>query len=341
VESRPSGRDSIAQKEASLLVYIVRRLLYAIPVLAVSSFLIFVFVSSSTDPLESIKRNPRANPNAIRLVEKKHHLDKPMIARYGYWVRDVFTNQFGTTILTNRPILPDIKRVLTNTVQLVIAAEILTLLLAIIIGVYSAIRQYSVFDYSATALSFLGLAIPTFWLGLILQIIFVQVYLDWHVRIFYVAGLSSIDAGHGFHFFIDRVQHLVLPIVTLAVIAIAGYSRFMRASMLEVINADYIRTARAKGLVERRVVIKHAFRNALIPLATLAAIDFGTFFGGAVITETVFGLDGMGLYFVNSLSTGETYNVMAWLLITAVMVVIFNLIADITLGFLDPRIRLE
>jgi peptide/nickel transport system permease protein len=264
-----------------------------------------------------------------------------MIVRYGYWVNDVFTNQFGTTILTSRPILPDIKRVLGNTVQLVIAAELLTLLLAIIIGVYSAIRQYSVFDYSATALSFLGLAIPTFWLGLILQIIFVQIYLSWHVRIFYVAGLSSIDAGSGLHFYLDRVQHLILPIVTLAIIAIAGYSRFMRASMLEVINADYIRTARAKGLVERRVVIKHAFRNALIPLATLAAIDFGTFFGGAVITETVFGLDGMGLYFVNSLSTGETYNVMAWLLITAVMVVIFNLIADITLGFLDPRIRLE
>jgi peptide/nickel transport system permease protein len=303
--------------------------------------LIFVFVSSTTDPLESIKRNPRANQNAIHLVEKKHHLDRPTIVRYGFWVRDVFTRQFGTTILTNRPILPDIKRVLGNTVQLVIAAEILTLLLAICIGVYSAIRQYSPFDYSATALSFLGLAIPTFWLGLILQIIFVQVYLDWHVRIFYVAGLSSIDAGHGFHFYLDRVQHLVLPIVTLAVIAIAGYSRFMRASMLEVINADYIRTARAKGLVERRVIVKHAFRNALIPLATLAAIDFGTFFGGAVITETVFGLDGMGLYFVNSLSTGETYNVMAWLLITAVMVVIFNLIADITLGFLDPRIRLE
>ena len=264
-----------------------------------------------------------------------------MIARYGYWVRDVFTRQFGTTILTNRPILPDIKRVLGNTLQLVIAAELLTLLLAICIGVYSAIRQYSAFDYSATALSFLGLAIPTFWLGLILQIIFVNVYLKWHVRIFYVAGLSSIDAGHGLHFYIDRVQHLVLPIITLAITAIAGYSRFMRASMLEVINADYIRTARAKGLVERRVIIKHAFRNALIPLATLAAIDFGTFFGGAVITETVFGLDGMGLYFVNSLSTGETYNVMAWLLITAVMVVIFNLIADITLGFLDPRIRLE
>jgi peptide/nickel transport system permease protein len=324
-----------------MLTYIARRLLYAIPVLAVSSFLIFVFVSASTDPLEAIKRNPRANPNAIRLVEKKHHLNSPIIVRYGYWVRDVFTNKFGTTFLTNRPILPEITRVLGNTVQLVIAAELLTLLLAIGIGVYSAIRQYSPFDYAATTLSFLGLAIPTFWLGLIFQIIFVNIYTKWNLRIFYVAGLNSTNPGHGIHFWLDRVQHLVLPVLTLAIIGIAGYSRFMRASMLEVINADYVRTARAKGLIERRVLLKHAFRNALIPLMTLAAIDFGTFFGGAVITETIYSLDGMGLYFINSLQAGETYAVMAWLLITATMVVIFNLIADVILGFLDPRIRLD
>jgi peptide/nickel transport system permease protein len=324
-----------------VLTYIVRRILYAIPVLAVSSFLIFVFVSTTTDPLEAIKMNPRASQNSIRLVEHRNHLDRPVVVRYGYWVRDVFTRQFGTTILTERPILPEIRRVLGNTIQLVIAAELLTLLLAIAIGVYSAIRQYSVFDYSATALSFLGLAIPTFWLGLIFQIIFTNVFLKWHVRIFYVATLSSTDPGHGFHFFIDRVQHLVLPVLTLAIIGIAGYSRFMRASMLEVVNADYVRTARAKGLIERRVILRHAFRNALIPLMTLAAIDFGTFFGGAVITETIYSLDGMGLYFINSLTAGETYNIMAWLLITATMVVIFNLIADIILGLLDPRIRLD
>lgn len=324
-----------------MLTYIIRRLLYGIPVVIVSSFLIFVFVSTTTDPLETAKMNPRGSKTAINLVIKEHHLDKPVIERYGYWVRDVTTKKFGTTILTNRPILPDIRRVLGNTLQLVLAAELLTLLLAIAIGVYSAIRQYSVFDYSATTLSFLGLAIPTFWLGLILQIIFINIFLKWHVRIFYTASLSSVDPGHGFHFFIDRVQHLVLPVITLAIVGIAGYSRFMRASMLEVINADYVRTARAKGLLERRVILRHAFRNALIPLMTLAAIDFGTFFGGAVITETIFGLDGMGLFFINALNNGETYSIMAWLLITATMVVIFNLIADIVLGFLDPRIRLD
>jgi peptide/nickel transport system permease protein len=321
--------------------YILRRFLYAIPVLAISSFLIFVFVSSTTDPLETLKRNPRGDQHTIRLVEHKYHLDRPIIVRYGYWVRDVFTRSFGQTILTQRPVLPEIKRVLGNTLQLVIAAELLTLLLAICIGVYSAIRQYSVFDYTSTTLSFLGLAIPTFWLGLIFQIIFVNIYLKWGVRIFYVAGLNSTNPGHGIHFVLDRMRHLVLPVVTLAIVGIAGYSRFMRASMLEVINADYVRTARAKGLVERRVILKHAFRNALIPLMTLAAIDFGTLFGGAVITETVFNLDGMGLFFINSLNAGETYSIMAWLLITATMVIVFNLIADVVLGLLDPRIRLD
>jgi ABC-type dipeptide/oligopeptide/nickel transport system permease component len=324
-----------------MVTYIIRRLLYGIPVIAVSSFLIFIFVSTTTDPLETAKMNPRGSQHSIDLVVKEHHLDKPVVVRYGYWVQDVFTKSFGSTILTQRPILPDIKRVMGNTLQLVIAAELLTLFLAICIGVYSAIRQYSVFDYGATTLSFLFLAIPTFWLGLILQIIFNNIFLDWHVRIFYTASLSSVDPGHGIHFVVDRAQHLVLPVITLALVGIAGYSRFMRASMLEVINADYVRTARAKGLMERRVVLRHALRNAMIPLMTLAAIDFGTFFGGAIITETIFGLDGMGLFFINALNNGETYSIMAWLLITATMVVIFNLLADILLGFLDPRIRLD
>jgi peptide/nickel transport system permease protein len=324
-----------------MLTYAIRRLLYGVPVIALSSFLIFVFVSTTTDPLETVRLNPRASKSSVDLVVKEHHLDRPVIVRYGYWVRDVFTKSFGTTILTSRPILPDIRRVLGNTVQLVLAAEVLTLFLAICVGVYSALRQYSLFDYGTTTLSFLALAIPTFWLGLIFQIVFTNVFLHWHVRIFYTASLSSVDPGHGLHFVVDLVQHLVLPVLTLALVNIAGYSRFMRASMLEVINADYVRTARAKGLVERSVVIRHAFRNALIPLLTLVAIDFGTLLGGAVVTETIFGLDGMGLYFINAVNSGETYSIMAWLLIVATMVVVFNLIGDILLGVIDPRIRLD
>jgi peptide/nickel transport system permease protein len=324
-----------------MLIYIARRILYGIPVLVVSSFLIFVFVASATDPLETARLNPRIEQKTVDKVIAENHLNSPVVVRYGYWIRDVFTNSFGRTILTQRPILPEIKRVFGHTLQLVLAAELLALLLAIGIGVFSAVRQYSPFDYMATGMSFLGLAIPVFWLGLILQIIFTNIFVHWHVRIFYTASLSSVDAGGGFHFYVDRVQHLVLPVVTLATVQIAVYSRFMRASMLEVVNADFIRTARAKGLSERAVILRHGLRNALIPLVTLSAITFSGLLGGAVVTETIYGLDGMGLFFINSLQGGETYAVMGWLLVVATLVIVFNLIADIVLGFLDPRIRLE
>jgi len=161
------------------------------------------------------------------------------------------------------------------------------------------------------------------------------------VRIFYTAQLSSVDPGHGIHFLLDRIQHLALPVLTLVVLTIAAYSRYMRASMLEVINSDYVRTARAKGLIERRVIMKHVFRNALIPLVTVVALDFGGIFGGAIVTEQIFTLDGMGTYFINSLQAADPYPVMAWLMITAVMIVVFNLIADIVYGVLDPRIRYD
>jgi peptide/nickel transport system permease protein len=324
-----------------MLTYIVRRLLYSIPVLLVSSFLIFTFVSTTTDPLEAVKMQPNVNRAAIALVEHQNHLDRPVVVRYGYWLRDAFTDNFGRSILGERPILPDLMPRLWVTLQLIIAAQILSLLIAVVIGVYSAVRQYSAFDYATTTLSFLGIAIPVFWLGLILQIVFTNIFLKWHVRIFYTGGLNSVDPGHGFHFFIDRIQHLVLPVFTLTIISVAGFSRFMRDSMLEVIDADYVRTARAKGLMERRVIIRHALRNALIPIVTLATLSFGSFFGGTVITETIYALPGMGRYFIDALNGGETYEIMAWLMLTAVMVVLFNLIGDVLLGVLDPKIRLE
>ena len=174
-----------------------------------------------------------------------------------------------------------------------------------------------------------------------LQVLFVNIYLWFDVRIFYVANLSGVDPGHGLHFALDRAQHLGLPILVLMVASIAQYSRFMRASMLEVVNADYVRTARAKGLDERRVTMKHAFRNALIPMVTLVALNFGALLGGAVVTETIFALDGMGLYFITKLNAGDPYPVMAFLMVTAVFVIIFNLLADLAYGFLDPRVRLD
>jgi peptide/nickel transport system permease protein len=225
-----------------------------------------------------------------------------------------------------------------NTIQLIVGAELLAVLVAIGIGVYSAVRQYSPFDYVATTFSFVGFSTPVFWLALLLQIAVTNFYLATHVRLFYTAGLNSSSYSN---FFLDRAQHLALPIIVLSVASIAAYSRYMRASMLEVVNSDYIRTARAKGVRERTVIMRHALRNALIPLVTVVALDIGAFFGGAIVTESIFSLDGMGLYFIHALNNRDVYQIEAWLMITAVFVVLFNLISDIAYGYLDPRIRYD
>jgi peptide/nickel transport system permease protein len=261
--------------------------------------------------------------------------------RYVYWLKDAVTDGFGTTVIGDRPILPDLKRAIGHTLQLAIAAELLAILFGVGIGVYSALRQYSAFDYSATTFSFVGFATPQFWLALMLQILFVNVFLWFDVRIFYVANLSSVDPGSGLHFALDRAQHLALPVLVIMVANIAVYSRFMRTSMLEVVNADYVRTARAKGLTERSITMGHAFRNALIPLVTLVALNFGALLSGIVVVETIFALDGMGLYFINALNAGDPYPIMAFLMVTATMIILMNLVADIAYGYLDPRVRVD
>jgi peptide/nickel transport system permease protein len=324
-----------------VLTYIIRRLLYSVVVLFVASFLVFAGVSWVSDPLAFVKMQPRFSQQTIQNITERKHLDEPVPVRYVYWVKDAVTNDFGTYVLSDKPILPDITRVMGHTMQLVIVAELLAILLAVGIGVYSALRQYSPLDYAATTFSFVGLATPVFWLALMLQVLFINIYLWFDVRIFYTANLQGVDPGTGIHWVLDRIQHLGLPWLVLMVASIATYSRYMRASMLEVVNSDYVRTARAKGLPERRVTTKHAFRNALIPLVTVVALNVGSLLSGAVVTETVFGLDGMGLYFIRALQLGDPYPIMAWLMITATIIIIFNLIADIAYGFLDPRVRYD
>ncbi len=324
-----------------MLTYILRRVLYSIPVLIATSFLIFAGVSLIGDPLGGLKVNPLVSEATIEHIEQKKHLNDSIFVQYGYWVKDAVTNKFGTPLLNNTPIWDDLKRVLPHTLALVLPAELMAILLGVGIGIYSAVRQYSVFDYAATTTSFLGFAMPVFWLALMLQIAFTNLFLAWHVRIFYTSGLSSPEAGGGFHWFVDRVQHLAIPWMTLMILSIAVYSRFMRASLLEVVNTDYVRTARAKGLTEQRVTMRHAVRNALIPVVTLAAINFGVLIGGAIVTESIFQLDGMGNYFISNLFTQDIYPIMAWLMVVAVMVILFNLIADILYGFLDPRVRYD
>ena len=324
-----------------MLSYIIQRLVYSVAVLIVASFLTFTFVATTGDPLAPLRITPNVSPETIANVTDRKHLDEPLVVRYGYWVEDAFTNQFGTTLLGEKKILPDLWRVMKNTLQLVIVAELLAILVAVAIGVYSALRQYSAFDYMATTCSFLGLAMPLFWLALMLQVGVVYVYQWTGHRLFPIANLSDVDPGTGVSFWIDRAHHLVLPVIVLMIASVAVYSRFMRSSMLEVVNSEYVRTARAKGLTEQKVTMRHAFRNALIPMVTLIGLNFGALLAGSIVVEIVFSLDGMGLYFLTALGANDPYPIMAWLMVTATMVIIFNLIADIAYGYLDPRVRYD
>jgi peptide/nickel transport system permease protein len=321
-----------------VLTFVARRLLYSVPVLAISSFLSFFFVSEAGDPLSNLRQNPRVTQGTLQSLAHHYHLDQSVVVRYWYWVESVFTQKLGVSLITSQPIWPDLQRAMGHTLQVVLIANFVALLLGIAIGIYSAVRQYSLFDYTFTTISFLGLAMPVFWLALLLQILFVDIYLRWHVRIFYTSGLNN----HGnATWSMDRLQHIALPVITLTVVTFALYSRFMRASMLDVINSDFVRTARAKGLAERTVIMRHVVRNALIPVVTVTALNFGALLGGAIVTETVFTLDGMGFYFVQKLGQQDVYAVMGYLVITSVAIILFNLIADVLYGYLDPRIRLD
>ena len=321
-----------------MLTYIARRTLYSIPVLILSTFLSFAFVSYAGNPTALLRSNPRFSPITLQHIIIQQHLNRSIPVRYWFWVKDIFTHKLGDSLSTLQPIWPDIVRTSGHSAQVILLAEVIALILGVAVGIFSAIRQYSFFDYTFTSISFLGFAMPTFWLALLLQILFVDIYLKWHVRIFYTSTLNS--PGHG-TWSLDRLQHIALPVMTLSIISFAVYSRYMRASMLDVINTDYVRTARAKGLSERHVIMRHVFRNALIPVVTVAALNFGGVLSGAIVTETIFTLDGMGYYFIQKLGNLDLYAVMAYLLVTSVAIIVFNLIADILYGYLDPRIRYD
>jgi peptide/nickel transport system permease protein len=321
-----------------MLTYIARRILYSIPVLVVATFLSFTFVSLAGNPVAALRGNPRITPNVIHNTIIQNHLNRSIPVRYWYWVQDVFTHKLGKSLLTLQPIWPDITRTLGHTAQVILISDLIAIVLGVTVGIFSALRQYSIFDYTFTSVSFLGLAMPVFWLALLLQILFVDIYLKWNIRIFYTSGLNSPHQGT---WSLDRLQHIALPVITLSLVSFALYSRFMRASMLDVINSDYVRTARAKGLAEWRVIWRHVVRNALGPIVTVAALNLGALLSGVIVTETVFSLDGIGYYFVQRLQSNDVYAVMDYLLVTSVIVIFFNLVADTLYGYLDPRVRYD
>lgn len=320
--------------------YIVRRLIYSVPVLLLASILVFWAVRSTIDPVGSIALNPRVTAESIQKFRKDLGLDKSMPEQYWTWLKKFVTGDWGTSLLSRRPVFPDIKQALANSAVLGLTGVILSLFIGVAIGTFSALRQYSFFDYLATGGAFFGLSLPVFWFALMVQLVlgvYLKQWLDLDKPIFFTTGISS-PGTEGFDL-IDRLRHMALPVLVLSVQIVAVYSRYMRASMLEVLHSDYLRTARAKGLRERRVLVRHAMRNSLIPVTTQFALDLGFIASGLIVTETIFSWPGMGRLFIDAFQLGDYLVVLPWVMVTVTFVILFNLIADIAYAILDPRIR--
>lgn len=330
-----------------MLVYVLRRILISIPVVLIASFLLFWFVRETFDPTARL-RNVR-DPEVIARETERLGLNDPVPVQYSRWLGDFVQGDWGESARTREPVADMTKRALWNTVQLIFFGIVLSAFAAVAIGVFGAVKQYSIPDYILTGLSYLAIAMPPFWFGLLAINLFAFKVPQWAQRndiTFLGLDKRQVDfvglhkaRGSGFNE--DYIRHLILPVLTLSVQIVGSWSRFQRSAMLDVMSADYIRTARAKGVPRRKVIFKHGLRNALIPLVTVMAIDIGLLFGGLLITETIFSIAGMGRMFVQALLQGDVAVLEAWMIVVAVFVIAFNLLADILYSVLDPRIRLS
>ncbi len=323
-----------------MIRYIIRRLLFSIPVLLIVSILVYIVIRQAADPTAALRTNPRISPADIARLRHVLGLDQSGVHQYLTWVTHFIRGDWGISVISQHPVFDQIRTALVNSAILGIVATFFSLLIGVSIGVYSSLHQYSKLDNTFTTGAFIGISMPNFWFALILQLFFGVYLVKWFNMkepLFAVAGMMQPGAT-GFDF-VDRVRHLVLPAMVLAVQIIAVYSRYMRASMLEVLHSDYLRTARAKGLRERRVIFRHAMRNALIPITTQLALDVGAIAAGLIITEQIFQWPGMGPTFIDAIDNGDFPVALAWVMVTVFAVIIFNLIADIMYAVLDPRIR--
>lgn len=320
-----------------MFAYALRRLLTTIPLLLLGTFLVYWLTSQVNDPLAALRLNVNADPAAFERLRELYNLDQPVPLRFLNWLRDaIFAGDMGTAPSRGDvEVAPLVWDRFKNSAQLAVPAFIGIAISAIVLGVYSAVNQYKKSDYVITSFTFFGISMPTFVFGLALQSVFVVYWLQWFdLKPFAVTQMSTESFG-------AIVATHTLPVITLMLVLTAGESRFQRSSMLEVLNSDYIRTARAKGLPRRTVIFKHAMRNAMIPLVTIWAIDFATLMGGSVITETIFAWPGLGRLLIDGIFASDLNLVTGIVVLIATLIVLFNLFADLLYGLLDPRIRYE
>jgi peptide/nickel transport system permease protein len=313
--------------------YLLRRLLIAIPsLLGISAVLFAVLALAPGDPFEELATNPNVPPAVRAALRTKFGLDDPVALRYVHWLTAMLHGDWGFSFVSRVDVDTLILQRLPTTLFVIGSAQLLAIAVALPVGVYAAARPYSLFDQIANTLAFIGFSLPTFFTGLLFILVF-SIYLDWLPFVY-----RSDLAATGWHWYWEHVKQAIMPVSVLGLALASSMTRYVRSAVLDVIRLDYVTTARAKGLGERVVIVKHVVRNALIPVVTLVALQMPAIFGGAIVTEQIFRIPGIGSLLISSILANDTPVIMAVTFVFACLVVLFNLIADILYGWLDPRI---
>ncbi|MGY8636389.1 ABC transporter permease [Bradyrhizobium sp. 14AA] len=316
--------------------YVLRRLLIAIPsLLGISVVLFVVLALAPGDPFSELATNPNVPPEVQAALRAKFGLDDPIHLRYLHWLNAMLHGDWGFSFVSRMDVDTLILQRLPATLYVIGSAQLLALLIAIPVGVYAATKPYSLFDQIANTLAFVGFSLPTFFTGILFILIF-SVTLDW-LPFVYTTDIK----GTGIRWVLEMIRQAIMPVAVLGLFQAASMTRFVRSAMLDVIRLDYVTTARAKGLGQAKVIIKHVMRNAMIPVVTLIALQMPAVFGGAIVTEQIFRIPGIGSLLISSILSNDTPVVMAVTFVFACLVVLFNLIADVLYGWLDPRISLR
>ncbi|MCC6625787.1 MAG: ABC transporter permease [Chloroflexi bacterium] len=316
--------------------YLTRRLLQSLLMLVLLTFGFYYMIFALGDPLARLNNIPGISESDKQRIRADYGLERPVWAQYIAWAGGVLRGDLGKSFVNRQPVIIELSEALRNTLILMVTAFVVTLLVAIPIGIYSALRQYSFFDHLITGLSFVFFSTPVFMMGFVLIFLLAIKFKEWGLPYFPPGKMYDLREGPSLE---SVIYHLVLPVLTLVLIQAALYVRYLRSSMLEVLSQDYLRTARAKGLPNRTVLQRHAFKNAALPLVTLIMLQLAALVSGAVVTERLFSWPGMGTLFINSVDKVDYPVLMAILTIAATMIIICNLLADVVYAYLDPRIK--
>jgi peptide/nickel transport system permease protein len=313
--------------------YVIRRLLVAIPsLLGISLILFTVLALAPGDPFSELATNPNIPPEVRANLREKFGLDDPILVRYLRWLAAMAQGDWGFSFASRVDVDTLILQRVPTTLFVIGSSQVLALAIALPVGIYAATRPYSVFDQIANTLAFVGFSLPTFFTGLLLILIF-SIKLDW-LPFVYRADIPET----GWRWYWEHARQALMPILVLGLFQAASYTRYVRSAVLDVVRLDYVTTARAKGLPEPIVTLRHVARNALIPVVTLVALQMPAVFGGAIVTEQIFRVPGIGSLLINAMLANDTPVVMAVTFVFACLVVFFNLLADVLYGWLDPRI---